>query len=787
MAFFKNEVIEGIWKDRYQKNNETIDDNLRRVARYCAKDREQEEEFYHVMNEKLFYPAGRTMSNSGIGKELTLNNCFTANIIDDSLDAIFDKVKLGAKTHQRGGGIGYSFGGLRPRGTETSNDAIASGPVSFMDVFNAQTATIEQGSRRGANMGVLPVYHPDIVEFVNAKSYETGKLNQFNISVMVDNDFMNAVKKDENIFLHFPVYNEDGSINKDESSWKIKKEVSAKEIWDMIIKRAYDNGEPGVLFYENMNDDNNLKYIEKIVCTNPCAEYLAGSITGTNPLNGEKLNPNDFGGACNLGSLFLHNFVINPFKANARIDYDKLKETVKIAVKFLDRIIDINKFPDKIYENYQRSFRTIGLGITGLADMLAMLNLRYDSKEACEFVDKLLEEISATAYEASIDLAIELGEFPFINRFHFIESGYIHKHSLVNPDRWAKITNNILKWGIRNSKILCVAPTGTLSLTFGNNCSSGLEPIFSLSYDRKIRIGGQSDDNEKIVTMSDFAYDEWLKVKDEPDTVVTKDCFIVALDMAVDDHLTMLETVAYHMDMSCSKTINIPTDYSFEDTKNVYMRAWESGIKGCTIFRPNEIRQGILISDSKKENKFTPLKRGDVIKVDDNVVGRKRKLITGCGSLHCEAYFDPETGSMLETYFNKGSKGGCNNFMIALSRIISYALRVGGSVEDIKDQLDSCGTCPSYAVRTATRHDTSKGSCCPTAIGNALVDMYKTIINELDFEDSPNESEPVKPKTTKKQSQQDLIMSGVCPECGEPIIHEGGCVDCKSCGWSKCS
>ena len=777
---FVNEVLENIWKDRYRKNNESLDDNFKRVAAYVGKNPDEIEEFYNVMKDVLFLPAGRTMSNSGIGRDLTLNNCFVAPQIKDDLTDIFAKVSLGAKTHQKGGGIGYDFSQLRPKGSPTSNDAIASGAISFMDVFNAQTATILQGNRRGANMGVMNVYNMDIEDFITAKSYDEGKLNHFNVSVMVDDDFITAVRNNENVFLHYPVYNDAGEIEKNPDNWIYKKEVSAKEIWDSIMQRAYDNGEPGIFFYDNLNKDNNLWYVENIVCSNPCAEYLAGTIYG-NDKNGNKLNPNEFGGACNLGSLFLHNFVINPFTEKANVDYDKLKTTIFTAVRMLDNIIDINNFPDKIYENYQKSFRTIGLGITGLADMLAMVGMKYNSDLARCFVSDLMNFIALNTYKASIELAKEKGEFPLLDRRKFVNSGFIAKHCNHYAE-WQVVRDDILKYGIRNAKMISIAPTGTLSLTFGNNCSSGLEPIFSLEYERKVKMGGQSEDNVKIIPMRDYAYGEWLKVKDNPECTVGKEVFVTALEMTVDEHVDMLASIAYHVDMSCSKTINVPSDYSFKDTKKIYEKCHDLGIKGCTIFRPNEIRQGILMTNNQEEfksdNQSTELPRGFIIKVDDNCIGLKRTLHTGCGTLHCEAFFDPSNGQLLETYFSKGSSGGCNNFMIGLSRMISLAARGGVDIYSIIDQLNSCGTCPSYAVRSATKKDTSKGSCCPVAIGYALRDMYEFMQNDIS-EDNSEESVTVDDRPKK--------IINPCPQCGEELFFEGGCNICKACGWSKCS
>lgn len=782
---FSNEILEGIWKDRYRKNNETLDENFRRVAKYVATNESEEEEFYNVMKDVLFLPAGRTMSNSGVGRDLTLNNCFVAPQIKDDLSDIFSKVALGAKTHQKGGGIGYDFSQLRPKNSPTSNDAIASGAISFMDVFNAQTATILQGNRRGANMGVMNVYNMDILDFITAKSYDEGKLNHFNVSVMVDDEFITAVKNDENVFLHHPVYNEDGEIERNPDNWIYSKEVSAKEIWEQIMQRAYDNGEPGVFFYDNLNKDNNLWYVENIVCSNPCAEYLAGTIYG-NDKNGNKLNPNEFGGACNLGSLFLHNFVENPFTEHAMINYNKLEKTIFTAVRMLDNIIDINKFPDKIYENYQKSFRTIGLGITGLADMLTMLNIKYNSDEALVRVSRLMDFIALNTYKASIELAKEKGEFPLLNREKFVESGFIKRHcECLNYKEWLRVRDDILKYGIRNAKMLSVAPTGTLSLTFGNNCSSGLEPIFSLEYERKVKVGGQAEENVRIVPMRDYAYGEWLKVKDSPDCIVDRDVFVTALEMTVDEHVNMLAEIAYHIDMSCSKTINVPSDYSYEDTKKIYEKCHDLGIKGCTIFRPNEIRQGILITDKDKNaEEITPkplkdIPRGYIIQANDDVIGKKRKLMTGCGSLHCTAFFDPVTGELMETYLSKGSTGGCNNFMIGLSRLISLSARAGCDIHTIVDQLNSCGTCPSYAVRTATKHDTSKGSCCPIAVGNALLDMYEEMQREL------NETIEEELVHLKEEKVVKKILHP-CPECGEELSFEGGCNICKSCGYTKC-
>nr|DAU29743.1 MAG TPA: ribonucleoside-diphosphate reductase, adenosylcobalamin-dependent [Caudoviricetes sp.] len=809
---FVNEVYVSIWKDRYQKNGESYDDQLWRVADFIAEAEETKahkwsEKFFSIMKEGYFFPAGRTMSNAGIGEKLTLNNCFVAPIVGNSMEQIFDAVKLGAMTHKAGGGIGYAFSNLAPNGYKTRNDAIASGPVSFMDVFNAQTATVQQGSRRGANMGMLSVYHPDILEFIHAKSATEGRLNHFNLSVVVDDTFMRLVIEDGQVRLHWPIYDEKGNkLPPDKWDKQFTKLVPARDIWNEIIQMAYDNGEPGVFYEDNANNRNPAWYVERIVCSNPCAEYLAGTINAT--------DPSQYGGACNLGSLFLHNFVKNPFTKQAHLDTEALRDTISVAVRMLDDIIDVNKFPDKIYENYQKGMRTIGIGITGLADMLAMLGMKYDSQEARDYVESLMHMITNAEYYASVQLAKEKGCFPLCEPDKHADGTYVK--SVLEHDVIAEMS----EYGIRNAKIQAVAPCGTISMVFGNNCSSGIEPIFSLSYDRKVKIGGQDDKDVKIVKMMDYAYYLYHKLKDEGKQLDfdEHDIFPTALNMSVDDHVAMLAIISKYTDMSVSKTINVPTEASFDEVKDIYIQCWKKGIKGCTIFRPNAIRQGILLTEDKKnaeskpESTFLTLPRGSIIEPSNDLIGKKRKIQTGCGSLHVLAFFDPIDGNLQEVYFNKGSTGGCANFMTGLSRMVSLLCRAGVDIMTIKDQLDSTGVCPSYATRRATHHDTSKGSCCPMAIGNALVEMYNEMQSELDdreddiaitsrklnkasktiaenFDKATEAINQVANKIAQMAKDSGNVYNAptdVCPECGEPLLHIGGCIQCSSCAWSKC-
>jgi ribonucleoside-diphosphate reductase alpha chain len=774
----QNPVLKSIWKDRYQKNGETIQGNIERVAKYIATDSDEYDSFYDVMSNGYFLPAGRTMSNAAIGESLTLNNCFLHPIIEDSMEGIFDAVKCGAITHKAGGGIGYDFSQIRPNGTATSNQAIASGVVSFMDVFNAQTATVMQGSRRGANMGVLSIYHPDIYEFIHAKAKDTNKLNHFNLSVMVDDAFMKAVENDESICLHYPVYDEQYHIITDKSKWLQSKEVRAVELWNSIMKLAYNNGEPGVLFYDNMNKDNNTWYVETITHTNPCGEFVGGTVFGGD------LPSNNYGGACNLGSLFLHNFVRNPFTNSSYFDFSELARVVPVAVRMLDNIIDINKYPLPHYENYQKNLRTIGLGVTGLADTLVMLGYKYNSTEAVEFIDSIMESIAICAYTASINLSKERGCFNFFDADKFVQSGYILKHmSGKNPESWKQIKEDICTYGIRNARLMSVAPTGTLSLTFGNNCSSGIEPIFSLEYNRQVKIGGQDDNDVQEITIRDYAYDYYQSHKSV--CSVNENVFVTALDMTVNEHVDMLAAIAKHVDMSVSKTINVPTDYSFEDTKNIYMKCWKSGIKGCTIFRPNEVRQGILIDNSSKDHKAEEevkveesLLRGDWKPKAIDTTYYQRKLHIGCGKLFLFIGWSDSEQSIQDFYVTRSGQGGCERLLQAAAISMSAIFRLGGNIDNIEKAFRGVGGCNSFATQRGKGVKLSSGSSCGTAILNELKAFLKERSGDL-----PRQKQI---KDAKKDSSIN-IKASKCPECGQhTLVFEGGCNCCKNCGFSSC-
>ena len=442
-----------------------------------------------------------------------------------------------------------------------------------------------------------------------------------------------------------------------------------------------------------------------------------------------------------------------------------------------------------MFEKYQHNFRTIGLGITGLGNMLVMLNMRYGSAESLLYVDDLMDFISYWTYKASIALAKEKGAFPYFKADEFCECGYLAKKA-EDDSKWHVLKEEVRQNGIRNARMVVIAPTGTISMVFGNNCSSGIEPVFSLEYDRRVHVGGQEDENIKIIKFKDYAYDLAQKLN----ITINKDIFVTALELPVKDHVNMLKTIAYHSDSSISKTINIPEDYPFEDTKKVYIDCWKGGVKGCTIFRPNPIRYGILIdpNEKKKEenittesaikniqeiqyNSVSPIEKEEI----GTTYGSNVKKVSSCGKLHINIARDRQ-GHIAEVYVS-GSKGGiCMANINAISRLISLALRSGIKVDEIVDQLRGidCKACSASKARGIQLD----GISCPDIIGKALQNEYKEGGQWLV---TSEKTEQIFKKLNEKENIN-IQEDKKCPECGEPITNNGGCVICLSCGWTKC-
>lgn len=483
--------------------------------------------------------------------------------------------------------------------------------------------------------------------------------------------------------------------------------------------------------------------------------------------------------ACDLGSINLSEFVINPFTNNARFDFDEFAKAIDIGVRALDEIVDENKDNHALKEQKEMSlnYRNIGLGTMGMWDMFCKLNIKYGSKESKKFADDLFGFMFRRAVIASSKLAKEKGAFPNYSH-NVLQSKIIKKHFTEDDIKILEID----KYGLRNCSLLSIAPTGSIGTML--NISTGCEPAFQLSYKRKT----------ESLNDEDTYYDVYIELAKQymhkNNTDILPDTFVPSSDIKWKDRIDLQSILQEHVDTAISSTVNLPNTITIEEIEKLYLYAWEKGLKGVTIFRNGCARTGILSIDTKKDSNcaqekklyaINEIPRGAVIKADDNCIGRKRTLHTGCGTLHCEAFFDPDTGDLLETYFSKGSSGGCNQFMIGLSRMISLSARGGIDIYSIVDQLKSSGTCPSYAVRKATKNDTSKGSSCPVAIGNALIDMYKEVMKDIGIDE---EEEEEKKEAINTSSYNNKVAK--CPRCGGEMVFEGGCTTCKDCGESKC-
>ena len=535
--------------------DKTIEDTWRRVANAAAAPEKEPqrwaERFYAAMSDFRFLPAGRVIAGAGAGRQVTLFNCFVMGAIPDDMGGIFAHLREAALTMQQGGGIGYDFSTLRPRGAHVKGvGADASGPLSFMDVWDAMCRTImSAGYRRGAMMATLACDHPDIEAFIEAKR-EPGRLRMFNLSVLVTDAFMKAVEEDAPWELHF--------------GGTVAKVLPARELWDKIMRATYAYAEPGVIFIDRINRRNNLWYCEQIHATNPCGE--------------QPLPPY---GACLLGSLNLARFVADPFTPEARLDTAALAALVPDAVRLMDNIIEISGFPLLQQQEEARQKRRIGLGVTGLADALILCGLRYGSPEAVTKTEEWLAAIQHAAYLASTELAAEKGAFPLFDRDKYLAGETI---ASLGPE----VRDAIAKNGIRNALLTSIAPTGTISL-FADNVSSGLEPVFSFRYTRNVLMPDGSRREEEV---TDYAYRVFRRLRGE--TAPLPEYFVDAQTLSPDDHIVMQAAVQRYIDSSISKTINVPADIPFDTFKDVYTQAYALGCKGCTTYRPNEVTGAVL-------------------------------------------------------------------------------------------------------------------------------------------------------------------------------------------------
>jgi ribonucleoside-diphosphate reductase alpha chain len=736
-----------VLQKRYLKRNEegevieTPEDMFKRVAKtiasvdlnYGKSDADAsyiEEEFYSLMTSLKFLPNSPTLMNAGrrLGQ---LSACFVLPV-EDSMESIFDAVKNAALIHKSGGGTGFSFSKLRPNGDIVgSTKGVSSGPISFMTVFDSATEAIKQGgTRRGANMGMLRVDHPDILDFITAKDHD-GKLNNFNLSVALTDVFMEALERDGEYDLINP---HNGSTT---SSLK------AKEVFRLIVDHAWKNGEPGIIFLDRINQGNPTPSLGHIESTNPCGEQ---------PLLAYE--------SCNLGSINLSKFVHEGSSTNpsALIDWDSLRKTVHLSVHFLDNVIDINKYPLKIIEENTRANRKIGLGVMGWADMLIQAGVPYSSEEASRLATEVMKFIQSEGRKQSMILCEERGPFP-----SFDNSIYKNKMRL------------------RNATITTIAPTGTLSIIAG--CSSGIEPLFSVSFVRNVLEGTKlyevNPHFEKTAKERNFWSRELIEeiaekgsvqgFEEVPDDV--KRAFISAHDISPLDHVRMQAAFQKYTDNAVSKTVNFPHSATQKDVEDVYLFAYGLSCKGVTVYRDGSREEQVLStgkSTTKGEtqvpehaHKIVPRKRPEVIK------GTTRIMETGCGHLYVTVNEDGD-GNLFELFTHMGKAGGCASSQAeAIGRLVSLAFRSNIEPEEIMNQLRgiSCHN-PTWATG-------GKISSCSDALSKAI-ERYTSV----EEGDNGNGS---------KSYSKDVFIYGACPECGGAVEHAEGCAVCKDCGFTKCS
>lgn len=722
-----NKLSLDIWNNKYRYNNETFEEWLDRVSGSNSDVREE------ILNKQFIF-GGRILANRGIPRRTTLSNCYVIPPVEDNIESIFKSAAELARTYSLGGGCGIDVSKLRPKGAKVNNAAkTTTGCTSFMDFFSYVTGLIGQEGRRGALMVSIDCTHPDLEEFINLKT-NLDVCTKANISVRVSDEFMEAVQNNLPWKLSFTTEHE-----------TIEKTINAREIFMLLAKRNWEMAEPGILYWDRITNYNLVNKDSKFsfAGVNPCAE-----------------EPLPAYGACLLGSINLAEFVVNPFTKKASVDINKLDNTVRIAVRALNEVLDegIPLHPLQEQKECAKKWRQIGLGTMGLGDMLIKLGIKYGSDEGIALINSLFRTIATTSVLASLELAKENGYYPMCDTKALLESSFLQALDLDK-----ETLEQIATYGLANSQLLTCAPTGSIGTML--QVSTGVEPNFAFSYQRRTV---SLNKEETYYTVDADIVSDYKKVTGNN---TLPDYFVSSADIKPLQRIKVQAALQKWIDASISSTINLPNSTTIEEVADIYLQAWKYGLKGVTIWRDGCQRQGIL--STTKE-----LKRGDIIKANDNCIGLKRSLVTGCGTLHCEAFFDPITGDLRECYLSKGSTGGCNNFMIGLSRMISLAARGGVEIYNILDQLKSCGTCPSYAVRKATKNDVSKGSSCPVAVGYALKDMYNEIIQKLNYcNQESREIEQVKELTDYEE----------CPKCHhKTLIHQGGCVSCSNCCYSKC-
>ncbi len=762
-------ISQQIWDMKYRLKgpggeavDKTIEDSWHRVAAALAEaepaDRAAwETAFFEAMTDFRFLPAGRILSGSGTGRKVTLFNCFVMGDIPDDMAGIFEHLKEAAVTMQQGGGIGYDFSTLRPKGAPVKGvGADASGPLSFMDVWDAMCRTImSAGSRRGAMMATMRCDHPDIEAFIEAKA-TAGRLRMFNLSVLVTDRFMAAVKTDEAWELKF------GGV--------VYKSLPARELWNRIMRATYTYAEPGVIFIDRINRLNNLHYCENIHATNPCGE--------------QPLPPY---GVCLLGSVNLAKLVSKPFEDGATLDEGELARLVRVAVRMMDNVIDVSNYPLPQHQHEAKAKRRIGLGVTGLADALIMCRARYGGREAVRLTERWMSVLRREAYLASAELAAEKGPFPLYDA-----DAYLAGETIKSLD--ADVQAAIRSHGIRNALLTSIAPTGTISL-FADNVSSGLEPVFSFSYSRNVLMPDGSRREEEV---SDYAVRLYRRLRGEAATL--PDYFVDAQTLTPGDHVVMQAAVQKYIDSSISKTINVPESINFEAFKDVYLQAYESGCKGCTTYRPNDITGAVLEvrkepagQGPQAELPLEPARLKPEDAFDAGAIVHLTQPLSRPEELPGATYkvrwpdSDHAMYITLNDIIQDGRRRPFEVFInsknmdhfawtVALTRMISAVFRRGGDVSFVVEELK--------AVFDPRGGQWMGGKYVPSLLA-AIGDVIERHMISIGFLPDPAADQP--PGTGKMAAVVGHKPLRQCPKCGQPaLIRQEGCDTCSNCGYSKC-
>ena len=779
-----------IYENKYRHNNETLDEFLERVSN-------GDKEVQQLILDKRFTYGGRILANRGLqkeGRKITYSNCYVLAPPDDSIESIYETCGKLARTFSASGGVGIDISKLRPKGAPVNNAAkTTSGAVSFMPTFSQVAEVIGMNGRRAAEMISINVSHPDIEEFIDIKT-DLNAVTKANISVKIDNKFIQAVKNHEMYDCTFEL--ENGDV--------IRKTVDANKLMDKLAFNNYNYAEPGILYWDKIQNYNLMQYFEDF-------EYA-----GVNPCAEESLPA---GGSCLLGSINLSEFVVNPFTPNAKFDFNEFAKVVKKAVFALNDVLieGMPLHPLKEQRESVAKYKQIGLGIMGLADALIKLGITYGSSESLLIIETIGTTLLYNSLIASSEYAKLEGNTSFdgYNADKILKADIVQ--NLLNNLNYYEALNlkTAINSGLFNSQLLTIPPSGSIANLF--NTSFGMEPNFAFKYTRKTE---SLHDEDIYYTVEPKIVENYRKATRNKGTL--PDYFITTHQLDPFNRVDVQATIQKYIDASISSTVNLPESTTPEEVKAIYLYGAEKGVKGLTIYRNNCERAGVLTVDNEKEEKekvsnLTPIERaksmlkfGDTILVDDSVIGIKRKLKTGCGSLHCTFYFCPETGELREVFLDKGSKGGCLSLLNAVSRLTSLCARKGAPVEEIADQLESALVCPSYSISKYKDKTTSKGSSCASAVAYALVNAHNQFMEEfIDFDDDteieiktiqqeerlelPESRKTVKVKAKISEVkrvetllQDDYYMT--CPECEEKtLLKTEGCVSCVNCGYSKCN